>query len=477
MTDNSKISKRDFLKRAGMTTAGATAATTLAAPYVKAQSPIRWRLQTYAGPALSEEVIKPSIEAFNKAANGDMVIDLYTADQLVPQGELFRAVQRGTIDAAQSDDDSMASPVDVSVFAAYFPFASRYSLDVPTLWHHYGLKEIWEEAYSEIDGVTWLSTGSWDPCNFATTKPIKSLEDLKGLRVYMFPTGGRFMQRFGVVPVSLPYEDVQVAIQTGELDGVAWSGITEDYTVGWADITKYYLTNNISGAWAGSYFVNSDKWAEVPDHLKTLFQLCNRLLALPPPALVLVGRGALPGERRQARAHLDPRIRVVEGRGRGDELLGRDRQAERPGREGRGDPEDLRRHDAEGRPALPLQLRPARHDPGGGGAGRPLPAHSRHERRRHRMTGHLSISDLKKAVDTGEIDTVLVALADMQGRLIGKRCHARFFLESAQRGDAWLRLPARQRHRHGAGAGLRGGELGEGLRRLRHEARPRDAAR
>ncbi|HBX56766.1 MAG TPA: C4-dicarboxylate ABC transporter, partial [Pseudomonas sp.] len=36
----------------------------------------------------------------------------------------------------------------------------------------------------------------------------------------------------------------------------------------------YFLTNNISGAWCGSYFANSDKWAEVPEHLKTLFKLC-----------------------------------------------------------------------------------------------------------------------------------------------------------------------------------------------------------
>jgi len=268
------MKRREFLKKAGAG-AAAVAATTVSAPYVIAQkkTPIKWRMQTYAGPALAEHVIKPQIDAFNKVANGDMVIELYNADQLVPHGELFRALTKGTIDAVQSDDDSIAAPVDVSVFAAYFPFASRYSLDVPTLWNWYGLNEIWEEAYSKIKNVTWLGIGAWDPCNFATVKPIRHLEDLKGLRMYMFPTGGRFMQQFGVVPMSLPYEDVEMAIQTGELDGVAWSGITEDYTVGWADVTKYYLTNPISGAWAGSYFANSDSWAKVPDHLKTLFKL------------------------------------------------------------------------------------------------------------------------------------------------------------------------------------------------------------
>ena len=266
--------RRSFLKKAGV--AGAVGAATMAAPAVHAQSKtkIKWRLQTYAGPALAEHVIKPSIDSFNKVANGEMEIELYFADQLVPTGELFRAMQRGTIDAVQSDDDSIAAPVDISVFGGYFPFATRYSLDVPALFHQWGLNEIWAEAYGEIEGVTWLSAGAWDPCHFNTVNPIRSLEDLKGLRVFTFPTAGRFLSRFGVVPVTLPWEDIEVAVQTGELDGVAWSGITEDYTVGWADVTNYFLTNNISGAWCGSYFANSEKWDALPGHLQELFRLC-----------------------------------------------------------------------------------------------------------------------------------------------------------------------------------------------------------
>src|SRR3546814_1278428 len=78
---------------------------------------------------LFRSVIKPQIEAFNRAANGEMEIELYYADQLVPTSELFRALQAGTIDAVQSDDATMASPVDISVFGGYFPFSTRSSLD------------------------------------------------------------------------------------------------------------------------------------------------------------------------------------------------------------------------------------------------------------------------------------------------------------------------------------------------------------
>ncbi len=267
--------RRNFLKTAAVT-GGAVGTAALGSAHIYADEPkkITWRLQTYAGAALAEHVIKPSIEAFNKVAEGQMEIQLYFADQLVPTGELFRAMQKGTIDAVQSDDDSIAAPVDIAVFGGYFPFASRYSLDVPVLFEQYGLRKIWEEAYAEVKGVTWLGAGAWDPCNFATVEPVKSLADLKGKRIFTFPTAGKFLTRFGIIPVTLPWEDVEVAIQTGELDGIAWSGITEDYTVGWANVTKYFLTNNISGAWIGSYFANSERWAEVPDPLKTLFKLC-----------------------------------------------------------------------------------------------------------------------------------------------------------------------------------------------------------
>ena len=41
----------------------------------------------------------------------------------------------------------------------------------------------------------------------------------------------------------------------------------------------------------------------------------------------------------------------------------------------------------------------------------------------------LSLEQLQESVRLGEIDTVVVALTDMQGRLQGKRFHARFFLD------------------------------------------------
>ncbi|WP_282077592.1 glutamine synthetase family protein [Epibacterium ulvae] len=43
----------------------------------------------------------------------------------------------------------------------------------------------------------------------------------------------------------------------------------------------------------------------------------------------------------------------------------------------------------------------------------------------------MTFDDLKSQIETGEIDTVLTCLVDMQGRLMGKRFHAEAFLEIA----------------------------------------------
>ncbi|MEV0295992.1 glutamine synthetase family protein [Nocardia sp. NPDC050710] len=44
-------------------------------------------------------------------------------------------------------------------------------------------------------------------------------------------------------------------------------------------------------------------------------------------------------------------------------------------------------------------------------------------------SGMLGLAELRERIESGELDTVLVAMTDMQGRLQGKRCAARFFLD------------------------------------------------
>ncbi len=58
------------------------------------------------------------------------------------------------------------------------------------------------------------------PGAFTSTKPLTSLKDIKG---YKWRAGDkwalRFLQNAGAVPVSVPWDDVYMALQTGTIDG------------------------------------------------------------------------------------------------------------------------------------------------------------------------------------------------------------------------------------------------------------------
>ena len=74
---------------------------------------------------------------------------------------------------------------------------------------------------------------------------------------------------------------------------------------------------------------------------------------------------------------------------------------------------------------------PGRHRPGGGvrrgRGGREGPAVTGSDE--GRRPGLLTLEQLRALVDDGSIDTVVVAMTDMQGRLQGKRCDAEYFLD------------------------------------------------
>ena len=78
-------SRRSFLRKAALSGAAVAAAPAV----ITAQAPIKWRFQTYAGAALGEHVTKPIVDYINTAAKGEMEVELYYADQIVPTGELF----------------------------------------------------------------------------------------------------------------------------------------------------------------------------------------------------------------------------------------------------------------------------------------------------------------------------------------------------------------------------------------------------
>ncbi len=92
------------------------------------------------------------------------------------------------------------------------------------------------------------------------------------------------------------------------------------------------------------------------------------------------------------------------------------------------------------------------------------------------MSSSYTIDDLRKDVAEGRIDTVLACQVDMQGRLMGKRFQAEYFVESAWKETHSCNYLIATDMEMETVSGLQGDELGKGLRRLYDEAGSFDLA-
>ncbi|WP_417675972.1 C4-dicarboxylate TRAP transporter substrate-binding protein [Roseibium sp.] len=127
-------------------------------------------------------------------------------------------------------------------------------------------------------GAVFLGSGSTDIYHLLTTKPVTSLEDLKGLRLR---SGGapwsRFAEAFGAVPVSMPVGETFEAMSQGAIDGTATSyGDLLSFRL--VEVTKDINTINLGTYHATSYFtVNGQTWAGLkPEDRAALARAANR---------------------------------------------------------------------------------------------------------------------------------------------------------------------------------------------------------
>ena len=87
----------------------------------------------------------------------------------------------------------------------------------------------------------------------------------------------------------------------------------------------------------------------------------------------------------------------------------------------------------------------------------------------------LTLEQLTAAADAGEIDTVILAQVDMQGRMMGKRLHVRHFLESGYKESHSCNYLLAADLEMEPVPGFRNNKLGARLRRLHNAPRPGNA--
>ena len=109
-------------------------------------------------------------------------------------------------------------------------------------------------------------------------KEIKTVDDLKGLKMRIGGFAGRVLQKLGVVPQQIAGGDIYPALEKGTIDAAEWVGPYDDEKLGFYKVAPYYY---YPGWWEGGSmlltFVNLDKWNALPKTYQAILEQAGAL--------------------------------------------------------------------------------------------------------------------------------------------------------------------------------------------------------
>jgi TRAP-type C4-dicarboxylate transport system substrate-binding protein len=179
-----------------------------------------------------------------EATNGELEIVLHPGSSLGFKGpELLRAVAEGQLVVAEVPTGMVEGDAPLLALTAQ-PFVSSNSDEQRLLY------ELAKPAYAKIlkkFNQFTLYTSVWPFSGIYTQRPIKSVADLKGLKMRVYDgTGLAFGKATGIAARKMPFSEVYPAMKAGLLDSMYTSSVSGVDSKAW-EVLKEFTPINIVG--------------------------------------------------------------------------------------------------------------------------------------------------------------------------------------------------------------------------------------
>ena len=170
---------------------------------------------------------------------GTVTIDVYSNGALTDEASSVDQLQLGSLDFSRVNTNSLAPTVDeFGVFAMPYLFTSteqKYkALD----------GEAGDAVMAKLEDYGMVGLYFWEAgarCFYTTSKPIRTVEDLKGMKIRVQQTevAISMVRALGAEATPMDYAEVFQGLQTGIVDG-AENDFVSYYTSGHYEVAKYY---------------------------------------------------------------------------------------------------------------------------------------------------------------------------------------------------------------------------------------------
>ena len=271
------MQRRGFLGKAA--TVGGVGAAMIASPAAHAQQPtVRWRMSTSWPKSLDNMYgsAERLCKRVGELSGGRFEIRPFTGGEIVPPAQNMDAVSNGTVEcnhvlatfhfgknSAVAFDTGLSFGLNARQHNAWIMHGGGMAL-LRKLYKQYGIVNF-------VSGNVGVQMGGW------FRKEIKSVADLKGLKMRIGGIGGMVLSKLGALPQQIPPGDIYSSLEKGAIDAAEWIGPFDDLKLGLNKVAPYYYSPGwFEGSASITTMVNEKAWAALPPEFKTIFEVaCN----------------------------------------------------------------------------------------------------------------------------------------------------------------------------------------------------------
>lgn len=268
------MERRSFIKKAAV---GASAAAVAAPALAQSLPTINWRLASSFPKSL--DTIFAASDTLSKRVSqltgGKFNIRTFAAGEIVPGLQVMDAVQAGTVEMGHSASYYYFGKDPTFAFDCAVPFGltSRQH----TAWFDQGGgRELTRDFFRGYGIVNFLGGNSGTQMGGWYRKEIKSVADLKGMKMRVAGFAGQVLTRLGVVPQQLAGGDIYPALEKGTIDAAEWVGPYDDEKLGFFKVAPFYYAPGWWEAGANfSFYVGVKEWEKLPKEYQAALEVAT----------------------------------------------------------------------------------------------------------------------------------------------------------------------------------------------------------
>jgi TRAP-type mannitol/chloroaromatic compound transport system substrate-binding protein len=238
-----------------------------------AEKKVRWKGQSCFGVAspLGQHTIVLWKKFVEQMSGGRMELTLHDAGEIVPPTKIYDAVKDGLLDFGLNTPAWQKGKYPAGDLFYTLPAGILEFNDLVLWLYGGGGKELEQEMYG--DELIVFPLGLTPPEEIWSKKPIKTLADIKGIKIRAAGLSMDLWEKLGASVVLLPGGEVLPSLQRGLIDATELLEASYDYTLCLHEVCKYrfgppvHMSNNIF-----QLLIKTKSWQKLPDDLKAIVE-------------------------------------------------------------------------------------------------------------------------------------------------------------------------------------------------------------